>query len=443
MWQCLVVRRGEIQYAKAGEHHIAFREVVGDLDGDLEIVMVNGANFPMDSLFDDPIASRLVEGLAGLGRLVMFDRRGVALSDPVTDWETPIREQWADDLAAVIVASGCERPAVFSWESSAVARDCSVRYPELVGELVLLNPRPSFTEADAALRAAMAEGLARVRAGRRRDGDVSNPGRGHDPSYMSWQDAAGRAGASPRLAEQMQNKRMSDPPFDDSRVCVPTLVITRTSPLIMTPTEFTHRVAERIPNATHVELGHGDHFAVGADVDDILAVISQHLTGAVRLPPPERQLAVIVFTDVVGSTRRAIASGDLTWKRLLDRHDHVSRFEVTRRGGEVIKTTGDGILALMPSATSAIDAARAIRTHLDLDSLQVRTGIHIGEVDRRGDDVSGVAINMAARIMSTATPGQIIVSDVVPRTTEGVTYRTVGMTPLKDFDGAHELLEVT
>ena len=443
VWQCLAVRQGEIQYAKAGEHHIAFREVVGDGEGDLEIVMVNGANFPMDSLFDDPIASRLVEGLAGLGRLVMFDRRGVALSDPVTDWETPIREQWADDLAAVITASGCERPTVFSWESSAVARDCSVRYPELIERLVLLNPRPSFTEADADLRAAIAEALARARAGRPSgQGDLANPGRGHDPSYIAWQDAAGRAGASPRLAEQMQNMRLSDPPFDDSRVCVPTLVITRSAPLALAPTEFTRRVAAQIPGAEHVELGDGDHFAVGADVDDILAVISKHLTGAVCLPPPERQLAVIVFTDVVGSTRRAISAGDRTWKRLLDHHDEVSRFEVTRRGGEMVKTTGDGILALMPSATGAIDAARAIRTQLDVDGLQVRTGIHIGEIDRRGNDVSGIAVNTAARIMSVADPGQLLASTIVTLATDASSFTNLGPMKLKDIDGTWELHSV-
>ena len=434
------MRRGEVSYAKSGEHHIAYREYVGDGAGDREIVMVNGANFPMDSLIHDPVGARLLEGLAGLGRLVTFDRRGVALSDPVTDWETPIHQQWADDLAAVIVASGCERPTVFSWESSAVARSCSVRFPELIGRLVLLNPRPSFTEADAHLRDAIAEGLARVRAGDAQDG--ANPGRSADPAYRSWVDAAGRAGASPRLAEQMQDKRVHDPPFDDTQVGASTLVITRT-PATILPDEFTRRPAHQIPNAEHAELGRGDFFPVGTGVDDILAAVSQFVTGEVRLPAPERQLAVIVFTDVVGSTRRAVSGGDTTWKLLLDHHDDVSRFEVARRGGEVIKTTGDGILALLPSATAAIVAARAIQTALDTDGLQVRTGIHIGEVDRRANDVSGAAVNMAARIMSAAKPDQIVVSDVVTRMTTGVTFQTLGPFLLEGFDDSYELFEAT
>jgi class 3 adenylate cyclase len=430
-------------YAKAGDHHIAYREIVGDNGGDVEIVMVNGANFPMDSLFDDPIASRLVEGLADLGRLIMFDRRGIALSDPLTDWDTPIREQWADDLAAVITASGCDRPTVFSWEGSAVARDCSVRYPDLIGRLVLHNPRPDYTDEDIALREAHAAGLARVRAGRvPSDRDYANPGRAGDPDYITWNDAAGRAGASPRLAEEMANKRLTDPPFDHSRIRIPTLVITRTPGNSPEADEFVRRTVRQIPGAEHVELAYGDYFAVGADVDDILAVISQHLTGEVCLPPPERQLAVILFTDLVGSTRRAAVAGDAVWKRLLDRHDRVSRAEVSRRGGEVVKTTGDGVLALLPSATAAIEAARAIRAHLEDDDLQVRVGVHVGEIDRRGDDVSGLAVNTTARIMSTAEPGQILVSTVVTLTTSAASFASIGPQRLKDIEGTWELHSV-
>lgn len=168
-------------------------------------------------------------------------------------------------------------------------------------------------------------------------------------------------------------------------------------------------------------------------------MVSRYLTGEARVPAPERQLAVIMFTDLVGSTRRAISSGDNAWKHLLDDHDAASRFEITRRGGEVIKTTGDGILALLPSVSGAIAAAKSLRTKLAAHELQVRTGIHIGEVDRRSDDVSGVAVNLTARIMSTAAADQIVVSDVVTRMTEAVTYQNLGSTMLKDFDVAWEL----
>jgi len=151
---------------------------------------------------------------------------------------------------------------------------------------------------------------------------------------------------------------------------------------------------------------------------------------------------VILFTDLVGSTRRAAVAGDAVWKRLLDRHDRVSRAEVSRRGGEVVKTTGDGVLALLPSATAAIEAARAIRAHLEDDDLQVRVGVHVGEIDRRGDDVSGLAVNTTARIMSTAEPGQILVSTVVTLTTSAASFASIGPQRLKDIEGTWELHSV-
>jgi class 3 adenylate cyclase len=343
----------------------------------------------------------------------------------------------------VIAAAGFNRPAVFSWESSAVARDCSVRYPDLIGRLVLCNPRVSYTDEDADLRTALAKGLASIREGKTPgDHDYANPGRGKDPVYRAWNDAAGRAGASPRIAERLEAKRLSDPPFDNGQVRVPTLVITRTPGNSAEADEFIRRAVHQIPHAEHAELGRGDFFPVGAGVDDILAVISRHLTGEVRIPTPERQLTVIMFTDLVGSTRRAISSGDAAWKQLLDRHDAVNHFEVTRRGGEVIKTTGDGVLALLPSATAAVNAARAVRSELEHHELQVRVGIHIGEIDRRGDDVSGVAVNTAARVMSIADAGTILVSAVVTQMTDVAPFTSTGPTALKDLDGTWELYTV-
>jgi class 3 adenylate cyclase len=434
------VRRGEIQYAKAGEHHIAFRELVGDDDCGQDIVMVNGAFFPMESLPDDPVATRLLEGLAGLGRLIVFDRRGVALSDPVSDWDTSLLEQWAEDLSAVIEAAGCHRPTVFSWNPYAVARTCAVRYPELIGRLILLNPGSPLTEADTEWVQMFLEGQKRLLAGDEPDfGMVPVTGRASDPEFRGWQDAAGRAGASPSQAARLNDKVFADPQVDNTQVVTPTLVITRVAPGFMVPVEFFERAPDQIPDAQHVSLSPGDMWPFGMGVDDLLAEISRYLTGEIRLPAPERQLAVVVFTDLVGSTRRAESAGDAAWKRLLDRHDQVNRTVVERRGGEVIKTTGDGVLALLPTATAAIEAARAIRAQLHDEDLQVRIGIHLGEIDRRGDDVSGLAVNTAARIMSSAEPGQILTSAVVAQTTNAATFTTLGSRALKGLDGTWEI----
>ena len=434
------MRLGEIRYAKAGEHHIAFRELVGDARGGQEIVMVNGANYPMESLPDDPIANRLLEGLAGLGRLILFDRRGVALSDPVSDWDTPLREQWAEDLAAVIVAAECDLPTVFSWHPYGVARTCAVRYPELIGRMILWNPAAPVNRDDRGWVAAFMEAVRRGRAGEDRD-DVTRvmPGREADPAFRAWQDAAGRAGASPSQAARLVEKGFMDPPVDDASVAIPTLVITRVPPNYVVPQEYLGRTALQIPDAQHVALSPGDGFPFGLGVDDVIAEISRYLTGEVHLPAPERQIAVILYTDLVGSTRRAESAGDAAWKRLLDRHDDLIQNAVDRRGGRVIKTTGDGVLALLPSATAAIEAAHAIRTQLRDEDLEVRIGIHLGEIDRRGDDVSGLAVNIAARIMASAKPGQILASAVVAQTTNATTFTTLGHRTLKDVDGTWEI----
>ncbi len=435
-----MVERSEIRYARAGEHHIAYREYVGDPASDIEIVMVNGFFFPMESLPDDPLARRLLEGLAGLGRLIVFDRRGIGLSDAITDWETPLREQWADDLAAVILATGGDRPTVFSWHVAAVARTCSVRHPGLIGRLVLFNAAGSFTEADMGLLAEFQESQRRIIAGEEKPNAWLVPGRANDPAFNAWVDAAGRAGASPSTAIRVVEKGFADPPFDNATVATPTLVVSRLPAPV--PVDFVERSAREIPGAQYVALPPGDGYPFGIGVDDVIAEISRYVIGEVRLPAPERQVAAILFTDLVGSTRRAEATGDAAWKRLLDRHDDVNRTAVVRRGGEVVKTTGDGVLALLPSATAAIEAAHTIRAELTKDDLEVRIGIHVGEIDRRGADVSGLAVNVAARIMTEADTGQILVAEVVTLVAASTEFEAVGTRTLKGVEGSWRLFAV-
>jgi class 3 adenylate cyclase/pimeloyl-ACP methyl ester carboxylesterase len=440
MWHCRTVKWGPVQYANADGTHVAFMEVTAPAAGDLEIVMLSGAFWPMESFADDPIASRLVEGLATLGRVVLFDRRGVGLSDPVVDRTTSILEQWADDIAAVVDAAGYDRPAVFSWHNAPVGPTFAIRHPERLNRLVLFNPSAPVNDDDRGWIEEFLESQERLMAGEEQDDrHQAFPHRSKDPAFMAWNEAAGRAGASPSQARRLQQLTLLAPFPELARVRTPTLVVTRRPPDYYIPAEFTRRAASLIPDAELVELPPGDGGAVGLGVDDLLAAISEYLTGEVRLPAPERQIAVILFTDLVGSTRRAAAAGDASWRRLLDRHDAVSEREVVRRGGELIKSTGDGILALLPSATAAIEAGRAIRTGLEADGLQIRTGIHIGEIDRRSDDVSGLAVNTAARIMSVADAGEILTSDVVRQVSDTGTFRPAGSVELKDLDGSFEL----
>lgn len=407
---------GAVEYARAGETHIAYRRIVGDPNSDLVIVMINGYLYPMEVLPEDQVASRLIEGLAGLGTLVMFDRRGVGLSDQIVDWETDVRAQWVDDVAAVVDAIGSDTVSVFSWHVGGIGRRFASLHPEVVGRLILFNawsvPRPEDRSWISEIRRTTAGIVAGVE-----DAALANPIRGQDPVFREWQDRAGRLGASPSQATRIWEAefRGASVPVAGPLCTAPTLVITRRSPAQVVPAEYLARAADELPNATLVELPDGDSFPIGDGVDAILAEISQFLVGEARLPRPEREVKVIVFTDLVDSTKRAESDGDAQWRRVLDRHDAACEQATAHGGGRVVKTTGDGVLALFPSVSAALDAARDIQCRLEADELTIRTGIHVGEVDNRGEDVSGMAVNIAARVMSEASAGQILLTETAAR----------------------------
>lgn len=438
-----MIERSEIQYAVADGHHIAYRVLTADPDG-VDVVMVNGGNFPMDSLPGDPLADRMIEGLAGLGRLVMFDRRGIALSDAITDWDRSLVAQWEEDLAAVIDASGVDRPVVFSWLAQNVAGSYAISHPEGVEKLVLWNAGTPVEPDEWDVEAF--QGFRR----RGLDGPEVNaimwPERWKDATFRDWLDAAGRAGASPSQAERIVDALFapsgSDAPVDLSQVAVATLVMARHVEGFPVPAGFWTRPAQLIPGAELVDLGVGGFGPFDIGVDDVLAEITRFITGEVRLPDPERRVVAVLFTDLVDSTRQAASVGDRRWKALIDRHDEICERVTGRHGGELVKSTGDGVLALFSSATAAIRAARDLGRDLAAIDLVARAGIHVGQVDRRGADVSGIALNIAARVMAEAGPGQILVSDVVERITDDISFSCVGERPLKGVEGTWTVFEV-
>ena len=229
-------------------------------------------------------------------------------------------------------------------------------------------------------------------------------------------------------------------------ITCPVLVLVRVSENVLkrVPSEYWRRPMEALPNATLVDLSPGDAFP-HTDVDPILAEVTAFVTGKHVLPPPERMLAAVLFTDLVESTATAQALGDLAWKRLLDSHDTTVRATVGRQGGTVVKTTGDGIVATLPTATAALNAARDLRAVLADRELTCRFGIHVGEIDRRGIDISGLAVNIAARVMAAAEPGQILASEMATYAAAGQGFRltSAGTRTLKGIDGPWELFELS
>ncbi len=435
----------EIQYAKAGDTHIAYSVVEGS-GGEHEIAMIPGWFFPIEVFPDDPVTNRMVEGLASLGRLCMFDRRGIGLSDPVASWDPPIVEQWADDLLAVLDAAGFERPTIFSWCPNPVGPIFALRHPDRLSRLALFEPSMLTTAEDRAL----ADGFdAAMRANRAGEGDLmerSFSTRFSDPAFRGWLDRAGRSGASPaqfdRLYDEAQksNELMTDAMW--AEITVPTLVVVRPDTTVRIATsESAHRVASLVVDGSVVDVPGVDATAIGGEVDALVAEISAFVTGEYRAPPPERLLTAILFTDIVDSTARAATLGDERWKTVLDRHDETVRISVGRSGGTVVKSTGDGVLALLPTATAALRAADDLIEGLHAADLHVRVGLHLGEVDRRGDDISGLAVHVAARVMAVAQGDEIMVSDVVRTVADDhcFTFEDRGAHQLKGIDGRRRL----
>jgi len=406
-----------------------------------DVVLVTGGTASMEAWFDDPVAVRLLDGLAGLGRLVVFDRRGIGLSDPPDTWAGPSFERWSEDLAAVVQAAHLVRPVIVGnlMSCGPTVLYCD-RHPNDVGALVLLEPgHPRRTDiADDWVRATLSGEMDMIVA--------LWPSRADDPAFREWFDRAGRIGASPTSAA----RAMAIPNEDEtreieqaaSRVRAPTLILRR--PLHQfSPEPSSDPIVDMLPSAVRVDIPGLDAHITGGEVDVFLSEVARFVTGKHRLPTPERVLVAVLFSDLVESTPRASELGDTRWKRVLDRHDKVVRSCVARRGGTVIKTTGDGVVATLDSTVGAVRAAQELRAALGDEGLEVRVGINVGDVYRRDEDVSGLAVIIAARIMSLGGPGEILVSNTVrlAATGEPVRFEPRGERELKGVPGRWELYE--
>ena len=258
------------------------------------------------------------------------------------------------------------------------------------------------------------------------------PSRIDDPDFQEWLARAGRSGASPATAARMWSHILSYPTsLTPPGLDVRTLVLHNRDSI--NPEPHVRAVADKIPGATFVQIPGPDTYPIAGDVDALVAEIAQFVTGAPSELAPQRIVAAVLFTDLVDSTRRAVDVGDQRWRELLDVHDQAVQRCVLHHGGRVVKYTGDGVLALLPSATAALTTARSIRDHLAERGLHIRVGVHVGDVDVRGDDVSGLTVNIAARIMGRAAENETLVSESVRSATlgSGLSFDDAGVAELK------------
>ncbi|MBA2326100.1 MAG: adenylate/guanylate cyclase domain-containing protein [Actinobacteria bacterium] len=437
----------ETRYATStGGAKIAY-QTVGDGPRDLVYAMSVVSN--IEVAWENPTIARFFRRLASLGRLILFDKRGSGASDSTEGPAT--LEHRLDDLRAVLDAVGSDDTVLFgSSEGGATCATFAATYPDRTRALVLYSSavvsirddecpwawtREIFDAIDANIDTNWATGEAL---------GLMNPSVGDDERERRWYARYWRLSASPARAKAMfrLNQQIDIRPVLGS-ISVPALVLHRTDETWMT-VEFGRYAAAKIPGARLVELPGADHEPWLGDAEAVLAEISEFVTGVRESPEPDRVLATVLFTDIVDSTGRASELGDRRWKELLDRHDSVVRQQVERARGTYVKSTGDGALATFDGPARAIRCAGAIHQSLRGLGLQVRAGLHTGEVELGGNDVAGIAVHLAARVVDQAEPDEVLVSRTVVDLVagSGLEFADRGAHELKGVPGEWRLYAV-
>lgn len=409
--------------------------------------MLPGPLIPIDCVDLEPSMYRFHRRLASFCRVIRFDQRGIGLSSRVPSLDMLGPESWAQDALAVMNAVGCEKATIFapgftSLAGLVLAADHSDRVNSLViangAARTLRGPDyPIGAELDAAERfTSVGMEPDAVEQGFDMLGIIA-PSVAHDEAFRSWWDMAGNRAASPSMARAFINKvREGDVRDRLPRVAVPTLIVHRDNPAF-SPVEHAHYLAERIPGSRLVELPGQDSLYWVGDTGPMLDEIEEFITGVRGGSDAERLLTTIMFTDIVGSTERAAALGDHRWRDLLDNHDRIVRHELQRFGGREVNTAGDGFVATFTSPSAAIACADAIVDAVRVLGIEVRVGIHAGEVEVRGADVAGMAVHICARVAALAGPSEVLVSSTLRDIVTGSRHRfgDRGETALKGVPG--------
>ena len=418
------------RYAKSDEVSIAY-QVVGDAPVDLALVL--GFATHLDMQWDAPPMARFFERLASFSRLMLFDKRGTGLSDPVSD--VPTLEQRVDDVRAVLNACGSERAALFGIsEGGPMSVMFAAAHPERVSALILHGAMGRTTEAADYPWASSAEALRESAAqfiapywGRDARGTVElfAPSMADDPRAVELVERLERSAASPAMVWRIFEMFLDiDVRAILPTINVPTLVLHRRGDRVVN-WRAGRELASQIPNARYVELPGIDHLPWAGDPDPVLGEVEEFLTGTRSLPETDRVLATVMFTDLVGSTERAAAVGDARWRDLLAEHQVSVRRELAHFRGHEVKTLGDGFLATFDGPARAIRCAHAIATDGRSLGLEVRVGLHTGEVELVGQDVGGIAVHIAARVADLAAAGEVLVSSTTKELVAGSGLRFV------------------
>ncbi len=413
------------RYALSGDAHIAY-QVFGE--GDLDLVFIPGFVSNIEHYWEMPRVPALLERLGSFARVVMFDKRGTGLSDPVA--EAPPLEQRMDDMQAVMDAAEVERAALFGISEGGPASVLfAATYPDRTSALVLYGSTPRFrTDTDISWGATdeqvelVLEDVS-TRWGEGAMLEAFAPSAAGDPEMTEVWGRFQRAGASPAMGRAVIAALFEIDVRDIlSTIRVPTLILHRRGDLIA-PIEGARLMAERIPGARLVEFEGDDHVPFTGDFEPVVDQMEEFLTGAPPTRPLDRTLATVMFTDIVDSTKRAADAGDRRWRELIGRHDELTRRQLERFRGREVKTLGYGFLATFDGPARAVECACAIKDGVTPLGLEVRAGLHTGECELHPDDVRGMAVNIGARIGSIAEPSEVLVSSTVKDLVVGADLR--------------------
>jgi class 3 adenylate cyclase len=438
----------ETRYARSGEVHIGY-QVVGD--GPFDLVLLDQWFSNVDALWHLEPLARFVERLTAFARVILLDKRGTGISDPVPLGGLPTLEEWMDDIRAVMDEVGSERAAFVSAVGAGyLTMLFTATYPERTRALVLVDgyarssSAPDYLQDLPALLTERGFEEARSAFGSGIQLRLFAPAEYRNPATLKSFAEYSRQSASPAMAIAMARLLFqSDVRHVLPAIRVPTLVIAHSESAFVPPV-MSRYLAEHIAGSRYLELPGSENLLWAGDQARLVAELQEFLTGVRALPEAERILATVLFTDIVGSTEQAARLGDHAWREVLERHYVIAREQVERFRGRQIATTGDGLLAIFDGPARAIRAAQAIESAVRGLGIEIRAGLHTGEIEQVGGDIRGIAVHIGARIAALASPREVLVSSTVKDLVvgAGIDFDERGVRSLKGVPGRWRLYAI-
>jgi class 3 adenylate cyclase/pimeloyl-ACP methyl ester carboxylesterase len=440
----------ETRYARNGAVHLAY-QVLGSAPPNL-LVVQSGPNSHVDCNWMEPSLARFIRRLASFSRLVLYDNRGVGLSDPIPGGAAPAMDEQVDDIRAILDETGCQRAVLMgNLAGCAPALVFAATHPGRVESLILLGGY-------ARLRAGAGypQGLGQAAIdqiadavlgtwGTGADLDLVAPAVAADDNFRRWYAQVQRMSASPATAAAMARQWFEvDVRSVLPAIQMPTLVMAQAANVVF-PVQHTRYLAEHIAGAKYIELPGADLLYFVGDADQVLDAIEEFVTGLRPLPSPDRFLGTVLFVDVAGSTQLAAEIGDGRFRELIDGFHQLVQRQLERYQGRLVDTAGDGALTLFDSPARAIACAEAVRDGVRALGLQIRAGVHTGEMEHGpGGEVRGIAVHTGARVAALAGPGEILVSRTIRDLVAGAPIRleSRGVHQLKGVPGSWEVFAV-